>query len=307
MFHCRRIAPVVVVLLVGSAVARAESQPATKPIRIGAVAYAPSAVTIFNGIKAYLNRHGLAADYVLYSNYDSLVDGLVNGEVDIAWNTPLAHAQCHLRLKEQSQTLVMRDVDKDFRAVLVARRDRPVHSPKDLPGRTIVLGSHDAAEATVLPRYYLKQSGVDFAKLKVVDLDQELDFEGNPCSSEHDVLKALRDGRADAGVIGERLWKAIETDKNDGAADLRLIWTSPPFTHCVFTARPDFDPEIGNQFRSLMLAMTPDQPSCADVLRLEGTRKWIAGSHDGFKDLIEALQSKADDQSAAANASTARD
>lgn len=265
-----------------------------RPVRIGAVAYSPAAVTIFNGIKSYLNRHGLPADYVLYSNYNSLADALVRNEIDIAWNTPLAHAQCHLRLGNHSQTLVMRDVDRGFRAVLVARSDRPVKSLNDLPERTLVLGSHDAAEATILPRHYLEQAGVDFTKLTVLDLDQDFDFEGNPCASEHDVLKALRAGRADAGVIGERLWKSVEREQADGKGTLRLIWTSPAFSHCVFTARPDFDSKTGERFRSLMLAMTAEEPGCSDVLRLEGTKRWIPGTSEGFEDLLTALRDSAD-------------
>ena len=48
--------------------ARESKRP--QPIRIGAVAYAPSAVTIFHGLTRYLNQNGLPSDYVLYSNYD---------------------------------------------------------------------------------------------------------------------------------------------------------------------------------------------------------------------------------------------
>ena len=90
-------------------------------IRIGAVAYSPSSVTIFEGIRRYFGRHGLPVDYVLYSNYDALVDALHKGHVDVAWNTPLAHARYHRKAGEASQTLVMRDVDCNFRSVLIVR------------------------------------------------------------------------------------------------------------------------------------------------------------------------------------------
>ena len=44
----------------------------------------------------------------------------------------------------------MRDVDCDVRSVLVARADSSVNSLNDLPGKRLILGSSDAAEATVL-------------------------------------------------------------------------------------------------------------------------------------------------------------
>jgi hypothetical protein len=74
------------------------------------VAYSPDAVTIFQGLTRYLNKNGLPSDYVLYSSYDALVTALDRGEIEIAWNTPLAHARYHVKNECQSQTLVMRDV-----------------------------------------------------------------------------------------------------------------------------------------------------------------------------------------------------
>src|SRR3954451_3071571 len=150
----------------------AEDRPANAPagkaavIRIGAVAYAPSAVTIFEGIRRYFDKHGQPVDYVLYSNYDSLVDALAKGQVDVAWNTPLAHARFHTKSGDASQALVMRDVDCNFRSVLVVRSDADVRTLGDLAGKTLVLGSRQAAEATVLPVHFLKQEGVDVSKLK---------------------------------------------------------------------------------------------------------------------------------------------
>ena len=90
-----------------------DGEKATPPhvLRIGAVAYAPSAVTVFENLRRYFAKSDLPVDYVLYSNYDALVDALRDGHVDIAWNTPLAHARYHLLGNGQSLvTLVMCDV-----------------------------------------------------------------------------------------------------------------------------------------------------------------------------------------------------
>jgi ABC-type phosphate/phosphonate transport system substrate-binding protein len=179
---------------------------APRVLRIGAVAYAPSAVTVFENLRRYFAKTDLPIDYVLYSNYDALVDALRNGHVDIAWNTPLAHARYHLACGGQSQTLVMRDVDRDFRCTLLVRNESGIKAPAGLEGKILALGSREAAEATVLPLHYLKKKGVQLDKVKFLRLDEEIDLQGNPCSSPLHVLKALRAGRADAGIVGERLW-----------------------------------------------------------------------------------------------------
>src|SRR5205807_394247 len=68
----------------------------TRVLRVGAVAYGPSSVTVWRGIKHYLHKKGMPIDFVLYSHYDALVRALKDGHVELAWNTPLAHAKYHL-------------------------------------------------------------------------------------------------------------------------------------------------------------------------------------------------------------------
>jgi phosphonate transport system substrate-binding protein len=129
--------------------------------------------------------------------------------VDTAWNTPLAHACYHLLCNGQSQTPVMRDVDCNFRCRLLVRKGSGIKDPAGLPGKTMALGSREAAEATVLPLYYLTQDGVQLDQVKFLRLEEELDLWGNACSSPLHVSKALRAGRAEAGSVGARLWDEL--------------------------------------------------------------------------------------------------
>jgi ABC-type phosphate/phosphonate transport system substrate-binding protein len=262
----------------------------TKAITIGAVAYSPGSVTVFVEICRYLSRNGLPADFVLYSNYDALVEALHKRQVDIAWNTPLAHAQYHQKAGDASQTLVMRDVDCNFRSILVARTDANIHSLGDLKGKTLILGSRQAAEATVLPVHFLEKAGLNMGRVKIHSLDGKLDLRGNPCSSEIHVLKALQEGVGNAGVIGERLWNRLSREQPDQVSGLAAVWTSPPFSHCVFTAAANFDKALASQFIKLMLAMDPKEHTTAQAMRLEGTQKWVAGSPEGFQELLKALR-----------------
>jgi ABC-type phosphate/phosphonate transport system substrate-binding protein len=287
----KTIAALVLILGVTAAALADEPTRATssrETTRIGAVAYSPSVVTVFQGLTRYLSGNGLPSDYVLYSNYDALVEALDRGEIDIAWNTPLAHAQYHLKNDCSSQTLVMRDVDVGLRCTIVVRADSGIQSLSDLAGKRLVLGSSQAAEATVLPIHFLKQEGVDLNRVKIVSLDAEVDSEGNPCASPQHVLRAVREGRGDAGIITEGLWNHVK-DQQDA---LQQVWTSPEFSHCVFTAAADFDQQRAGRFARLMQAMDPEDDATKDVMRLEGTRKWLAGSDVGFRDLVEALRAE---------------
>ena len=240
-------------------------------------------------IRRYFDLRGMSIDYALFSHYDALVEALRIGEVDIAWNTPLAHAQYHRKAGNASRALVMRDVDCNVRSVLVVRADASVRTLLDLAGKSLVLGSRQAAEATVLPVHFLRGQGVNFDRIKIHSLDGKADLRGNPCSSEVHVLAALNEGKGQAGIIGERFWKHLSEHEPDRVSGLKVIWISPPFSHCVFTASKDFDKGLAARFTRLMLAMDPSDPLAAEAMRLEGTRRWVAGSQEGFRELLKAL------------------
>jgi phosphate/phosphite/phosphonate ABC transporter binding protein len=261
-------------------------------LRLGGVAYSPDAVSVWKGIRVYLRRNGLPMEFVLYSNYDGLIQALREGQVDIAWNSPLAHARFHLLSGGESQTLVMRDVDRGYRSKLIVHKEAGIPTLADLAGKTLILGSRDSAEATVLPTYFLKKEGVDFSKCKVLSLHEEVDERGTPCCSENHILQALKKSRGHAGIISEALWNRLRDNSPDELKQFTDLWTSPAFSHCVFTARSDFDKALGTRFTQLMLAMDGKDPVTAEVLRLEQAKRWVPGTHEGFGDLLQALRAE---------------
>ena len=60
-------------------------------LRLGAVAYHPRIVTIWERFRTYFADAGVPTDYVLFSNYERLVDAVLDGTVDIGWNTNTAY------------------------------------------------------------------------------------------------------------------------------------------------------------------------------------------------------------------------
>ena len=60
---------------------------------LGAVAYDPKVVTIWEGFKEYFLQNGLPFDFVLYSTYEAQVEAHLGGQLHTAWNSPLAHVE----------------------------------------------------------------------------------------------------------------------------------------------------------------------------------------------------------------------
>ena len=60
---------------------------------LGAVAYDPKVITIWEGFRAWFGAQDYDFDYVLFSNYERQVDAHLEGAIDVAWNSPLASAR----------------------------------------------------------------------------------------------------------------------------------------------------------------------------------------------------------------------
>src|SRR4030095_9724979 len=162
-----------------------------KSILLGAVAYDPKVVTIWEGIREHFIEQGVPMDFVVFSNYERQVEALLKEHIDIAWNTPLAHVRVRQRTDGKSHSLGMRDRDRDFVSKVLVRRDSGIKSLKDLEGRTLAVGTADSTQARILPLYFLSSEGVDVSRINLLSFDSDPGKHGDTGTSEIDVLKAL--------------------------------------------------------------------------------------------------------------------
>src|SRR6516225_3840255 len=230
-------------------------------LKIGAVAYASKVVTIWEGMREYLRGQGLMTEYVLYSSYPALVDALVAGHIDIAWNTPLAYLQAREQLGGQCLVLGMRDSDVGFSTVFIARADSLIHSLGDLKGTRFALGSRDSSHAAILPVHFLRVAGLDPEKdLKLVRFDTDIGKHGDTGTSEQDVVRAVIEGSAEAGAIGKATWDAFVGNGSIDPSRMRIFWTSHGYSHCNFTARAGLAASLGERFTKAIEAMDYRDP-----------------------------------------------
>src|SRR5687767_12921847 len=221
-------------------------------ILLGAVAYDPKVVAIWEGICDYFRSVGVPMDFALFSNYERQVESLLAGWIDIAWNTPLAYVRIKQHTGGRSQSLGMRDSDRDFHSRILVRKDAGIVRLADLEGKRLAVGSRDSTQARILPLYFLKQEGIDLGRIAILHFEADAGKHGDTGTSELDVLAALRKGDADAGTIGDLVWL---TEQSAGRIDPRLIeslWTTPGFDHCMFDALPELDAKKVADFQAAL-------------------------------------------------------
>ncbi len=258
-------------------------------ILLGAVAYDAKVVPIWEGIRAHFLSLDVPFDFALFSSYERQVESLLAGHIDVAWNTPLAHVRVQRRTDGRSLSLGMRDSDRDFRAKLIVRAASGIGALGDLARKRLAVGSRDSTQARILPLHFLAEAGVDLSRVTLVPFDSDLGKHGDTGSSELEVLAALRDGRADAGTVGDLVWAGEQAAGRVDAEKLQALWSTPPFDHCMFDAMPSLAPNKRVEFHRGLFAMQWEHPAHRRLLELEGLRQWMEPRQEGYRSLIAAL------------------
>jgi phosphonate transport system substrate-binding protein len=268
----------------------------SKTIWLGAVAYDPKVVTIWEGMRRYFHEEAhLPVEVVLFQSYEAQVGALLaqpgdsTPRIDIAWNTNLAWLQADEWSGHGCRAVAMRDTDLGWMTKIVAVAGGPVSTLAGLKNRTLALGSRDSGHAAILPVHFLEQQGMregqDFHTLR---FNTDLGKHGDTGTSEVEVLRAVLDGRADAGAVGNRFWNTVRNDRLAPEGALHEIWSSPAYNHCMFTARADLELERERRFVEALSAMNYDNPVHRPVLEAEGLRRWLPPHVDGYAALRQA-------------------
>ena len=265
---------------------------ASKSITLGAVAYDPKVVTIWEGFKAWFAKQGLSFDYVLYSNYERQVEAHFAGHFDVAWNSPLAWIEAERLGRERgraARAIAMRDTDQDLTSVVVVRADSPIRSIADLAGKTLALGASDSPQATLIPLEHLAQAGLDPASdLELRRFEVGVGLHGDHIGGERDAARALVAGEADAACMidGNHLLFSSEGTLPSGST--RILTQTGVYDHCNFTVLDGVAAPIG-RFTELLLGMSYDDALVRPLLDLEGLKVWRAGRTSGYELLNAAV------------------
>lgn len=263
-----------------------------KTLLLGAVAYDPKVVPIWDIIRDYANDgdFGIKLDYVLFSNYERQVESLLRGHIDIAWNTNVAWIRTLHATHKKAQALIMRDTDIEFTTKFVARKNSNLQNLSDLRGKKFGLGSRDSAQAAIIPLYYLQKASI---ATEIVRYDSDLGKHGDTGRSEFDVLDEIKQGKLDAGAIGSSTW--IRVLQEGSYPEIASFWTSPGYCHCNFSVLPSFSEELSKCFSKMLLSQNErkNDPIITKMMSMEGLNQWkeVGKSElNGYNDLYSAME-----------------
>jgi phosphonate transport system substrate-binding protein len=180
------------------------------------------------------------------------------------------------------QVIAMAGNAEDFKGIFIVRKDSGIKHPADLKGKVVSYPSPTALAAAIMPQYYLHAQGIN------VNHDIENVYVG---SQESSIMNAYI-GKSAAAVTWPPPWRLFQRDHPAEAAQLKLIWETPPLMNNSVMARDDVPEAVRATVRQALLALAQTPQGQAILTGMETARFHEAddASYEYVRDYIARFE-----------------
>lgn len=158
-------------------------------------------------------------------------------------------------MKVGYRVIAMAGDPDDFKGIFIVRKDSGIKAPADLKGKTVSYPSPTALAACIMPQFFLHQRGID------VNRDIRNAYVG---SQESSIMNAYL-GKSAAAATWPPPWRLFQRDHPAQAAQLELIWETPPLINNSVMLRDDIPAAVGDVIRKTLLDL-PETPAGLKIL-----------------------------------------
>lgn len=215
-------------------------------------------------------------------DYSAEVLAMQNGKLDLGQFGPLGYVFASERAgAEPLASFGLADGKLSaYTAGIWVPKDSPIQSVKDLKGKDLALGSVGSTSGDVLPRYALKQEGIEDADLKI-----------NYAGGHPEAMLALTNGAVDAAQINSQ---TLATAKSEGTFDepkFRQIWKSEEIPNDPITVRGDAPDEFKKAVEDALLNLeTKDVEKVGAFLDVTPPGPLIKVTKETYKPLFDLAE-----------------
>jgi len=198
---------------------------------------------------------GHPCEIIIPDNYEELLKTFGEGQIDLAYFGGATFVKANTEYG--AVPLVMRDVDARFTSDLVVAGE-DLNTLKELQGKRFSFGSRLSTSGHLMPRHFLQvRYGVT----------PETYFLSVQYSGKHDLTAyRVRDGDVDAGVVNSEIIRKMFADGRLQPGDIRVLWTTPPYTDYVWAAHPQIPAVDREKIQQAFLQLSVDNPRHKAIL-----------------------------------------
>lgn len=185
-------------------------------------------------------------------------------------------------IKVGYRVLAIAGDNDDFKGIFIVRRDSGIRTPADLKGRAVSYPSATALAACIMPQWWLHEQGID------INRDVENLYVG---SQESSIMNAYL-GKSAAAATWPPPWRAFQKDFPREAAELQLIWETPPLINNSFMTRDDVPPALAERVRAELTALdaTPSGRAALEAMRTARFHAADNASYNGVREFIDRFE-----------------
>ncbi len=204
--------------------------------------------------------------------YDDLVDHFVDGKIQVAYFGGLAFVRALSRTP--TVPVAMRKKDTRFRSYFIALSEEKASSLQDLKGMRFAFGSNSSTSGHLMPRYFLKENGID----------PEKDFDGPPqFSGTHDnTIEWVVSGQVDAGALNSAVFDRHLREGKIDPEQVEVVWVTPGYPDYIWAVTEDVPKEVREQVREFFANLTPGIDEDETVLRALSAKYYVVPDLKAF-------------------------
>ena len=270
-------------LMLGIAACSGSPDNDAPPLKVGGIPDQDTArlARRYESFASYLSDAvGVSVEFVPSVDYSAVVTAFSQDQLQLAFFGGLTGVQSRLQ-KPGAVAIAQRENDAVFHSRFVARADLDLESLEDLKGQagdlTITFGSPNSTSGHLMPRYFLKQAGIDAATA----FRQEPNFSGS-----HDTTwQLVESGAFDLGALNEDVWDRAVRENRVDTGKVQEFYTTPDYFDYNWTVQGNLDEVYGEGFtgkiRQALLDLNPEEHG--EILELFSTEKFITTSNDNYQ------------------------
>jgi phosphonate transport system substrate-binding protein len=251
---------------------------------------------VADAIGAHLEQAtGMKVVYEPSGNYQAAVNGLAANKLDLVWLGGVTSVQAEERTKGEAVFVACRDIDLQFKTYFIA--NRALIDAGKVPARlgslaelgklgkdlTFTFGARDSTSGHIMPRHFLKLSGVD----------PDRDFKGGAQYREtggHGATFAgVAGGQIDLGALNFSTYDQQPAAERQKAP---VIFTSPPYVDYCFVAHRRLGEAAIGRIRQALVSLDAADPRQKAVLEAWGCKQFVAADGrqwDGIRKVLAEL------------------
>ncbi len=230
------------------------------------------------------------------ADYDGVIEGLLGGDLDMAWLGAFGYAKIYLTDPEAVEPVLTRIKEDGFfgyYAIGFARVDRAINSLADMKGKVFGFGDPNSTSGYLIPSIEIPAAGYDMEPGRYF---KDVVFTGG----HEQTILAVYNGDIDGGVTWADGLGAWEDGFNSGAlrkavddalvdmSQLTEIWRSRLIPEGPIVLRKDLPNDVKLRMVGLLAGLPSMDPNCAYSFAGGRIRGLVPIGHREYETIVAA-------------------